>query len=231
MKPVNTPPSEEWQSAFRTHATPETMQAAVRCARIEIGRLRVVMIEVPWDEEDLVQRVLVATCAGRVKWKPEVVPLRTHLRDKVRHACRRVRARHYAGEEPTVVALDAIDDDDALWGEVEVVLSKRTGEADPTLADLTRRFEAELWTRAAHDPIALRVLAVMSSGVTSISKIAKATALPVGFVVNAKKRLRRLGLRVSPPLLADIQAELHLDPSSDDAEPGWSADEREPPSE
>ena len=228
MESVTIPSSKEWQSAFRTHATPETMQAAVRCAAIEIARLRRLKIEVQWDEEDLVQRALVATWAGRLKWSPDVAPLRTHLRDKIRLACRRLRRRHFAGDGLSVVALDALDDEDALWGEVEAALATRKAEADPALVDLARRFEAELWSRAAQDPIALRVLAAMSSGVTSTSKIAKAAALPVGIVVNAKKRLRRLGLRVSPPLLADIQAELNLDLSTDDAEPEWSTDGSEP---
>lgn len=220
--------SEDWQSAFRSQATPATMQAAVRCATIEIARLRRLTIDVRWDEEDLVQRALTATWEGRLKWCPAKAPLRTHLRDKIRLACRRLRRRHFAGAGHTVVALDALDDEDGLWGEVEAALASRTAEADPTLLDLARRFEAELWNRAADDPIALRVLAQMSAGVTSISKIAKATALPVGIVVNAKKRLRRLGLRVTPTLVTDIQAELNLDVSTDDAVPEWSTDGSEP---
>lgn len=223
--------SEGWKSEFRKHATPETMQAAVRCATIEIARLRRLTIEVQWDEEDLVQRVLMATWAGRLTWSPDAAPLRTHLRDKIRLACRRLRRRHFAGDGHPVIALDALDDEDALWGEVEAALAERTTDANPTLVDLARRFEAELWDLAARDPIALRVLAAMSAGVTSTTQIAKAAGLPVGYVVNAKGRLRRLAVRVSPPLLGDIGVELNLEGATEDAEPAWSADEAEPTNE
>lgn len=93
--------------------------------------------------------------------------------------------------------------------------------ADRALADLAKRFEAELWALAAGDQIALRVLNVMSNGITSNPKIAHAIGLPVTLVENARKRIQRLATKVPAPLLADVRDELDIEPPRDDPEPAW----------
>jgi DNA-directed RNA polymerase specialized sigma24 family protein len=204
--------SAEWRAEFRAQSTPKTMQAALRCADIEISRLHRLEIPFAWDAEDLVQKTITATCEGRLAWDPNKVGLRAHLRDKIRLACRRLRRRRRVVVE--TVEISAVEPSDPVWNERTMITDGP--EAGVMITDMARRVEAELWRLAEGDQVALRVLAAMSEGDVTTNELVEATGLSSRTIENAKARLQRLGSRVSPELLADIRAELNLDASGDD---------------
>lgn len=211
-------PRAGWEDAFRQEATTETMEAAVRCAAIELQRLERLGAVVPWDAEDIVQSVLAATCAGALAWTPGTVTLRAHLRDKIRLLGRRARRRHRVTERAGgafEIALDHLADDDPTWS--DRALSTDDPGRDLVIRDLARRAEADLWRLAAGDPVALRVLTAMTAGHFDLDDIALATKLPPRAVENARRRLRVLAGHLSPKLRTAIRTELELDTSTDDA--------------
>ncbi len=201
-------PSAEWRSVLKRQATMATMEAAVRCARVEIDRLQRLNRAIDLDAEDLVQDVLTATCAGTLKWCPEAAPLRTHLRDKVRLACRRLRRRSRLLAGTVRIVLDELRDEDPIWNDVEAALAADVVEPDDSLIGVARRFEAELRVLAAGDEAALRVLDQLAAGTTVNAEVAAATGMSVRTVEGVRKRIQRLARRVSPELLAEIAASL-----------------------
>lgn len=201
----------EWRAALREQSTPKTMQAALKCAEIEIGRLHKLGIVFPWDAEDLVQKTITATCEGRLAWDPETVGLRAHLRDKIRLACRRVFHRPRIPIE--TVELDGVELHDPVWSDGAMITD--SPEASTLITDMARHVEAELWRLAQGDQVALRVLAAMSEGDVTTNELVEATGLSARAIENAKARLQRLGSKVSPELLANLRAELSLDASGD----------------
>lgn len=204
--------SPEWRAAFRQQITPQTMQAAVRCAEIEIARLNKLEIPISWDAEDLVQKTIMATCEGRLAWDPEVVGLRAHLRDKIRLACRRLRRRKRRAIEVRTVELDAAGEQDPVWNDPALTVPDASTSADTT--SLARKVESELWRLAAGDQAVLRVIAAVSEGETSTAELVAATGLSPRAVLNAKARLQRLASQLSPELLADVRDELSLSASA-----------------
>ncbi|MBZ0238272.1 MAG: hypothetical protein K8M05_38530 [Deltaproteobacteria bacterium] len=203
----------EWRAAFRQQITPQTMQAAVRCAEIEIARLNKLEIPIAWDAEDLVQKTITATCEGRLAWDPEVVGLRAHLRDKIRLACRRLRRRKRRAMEVMAVELDAAGEQDAVWNDPALTAPDTSASVDTT--NLARRVESELWRLAAADQAVLRVIAAMAEGETTLGELVIASGLGPRAVLNAKARLQRLALQLPPELLADVRDELSLNASID----------------
>lgn len=211
-------PSTGWRDAFRQQATEETMEAALRCAAIELNRLDRLGAIVPWAAEDMVQGIVTATCARALSWSPGAVTLRAHLKDKIRLLGRRARRRHRTAERmgATVeVALDHLADDDPTWSDAALTTTDLAHQA--IVRDLARRTEADLWRLAAKDDIALRVLRAMADGETATADIAAATGLPPLVVLNARRRLRALADHLSPDLRADARRELGFDDSNDGA--------------
>jgi hypothetical protein len=201
-------PSDEWYSQLKRQATAATVDAAVRCARIEIDRLRRLNGAVDLDAEDLVQDILAATCAGTLKWCPDAAPLLTHLRDKVWLACRRLR-RRLRGQPGTVaIALDELADEAPTWTDVEEALAAENTAPDQQLVDLGGRFEMELRRLAAADQVALLVLDQLAAGTIGIAEVVAATGLEARVVEGARKRLRRMARRISPDLLDEISKSL-----------------------
>lgn len=211
MEVIKLWPSKSWQDAFCREATQETTQAGVRIATIELARLRRHGISVPWDEEDLVQQVLAATCGGTLTWNPTAIPLRIHLRDCLRQMVRRVRQQ--GDHDAAMVSLDELDDEDSVWS--DPALSVTGPEVALVAGGLALRIESELWHLAAGDQVVLRVLGAMAEGETGNTGIASVTGLPLSVVENARKRIRRLAGAASPDLLADIRAELNIEAPTD----------------
>lgn len=218
MDPITICSSATWKSAFLRQATAETLRAATRCAAGEIARLQRLEIEPPFDEDDLVQQVMAATCAGALTWDPDRVPLRTHLRDALRLVCRRLRVRG-AGDEglaggPAIpVALDDLDDEDTVWSEDAMVVPS---PAETLMsAQVVHHFESELWLRSAGDQVVLRVLRAMADGDTTPADVAESTGLPVAVVVAARRRLTRTARQIPPELMSALRAERSGDGSTD----------------
>lgn len=209
--PADRRTTPEWREAFRTQSTPKTMQAALKCAEIEIARLRKLGIVFPLDAEDLVQKTIAATCEGRLAWDPDTFKLRAHLRDKIRLACRRVLHQPRLAIE--TVELDGVEPNDPVWSNGAMITD--SPEAGTMITDMARHVEAELWRLAQGDQVALRVLAAMSEGDVTTNELVEATGLSARAIENAKARLQRLGSKVSPELLANLRAELNLDASGD----------------
>lgn len=199
-------PSAGWQRAFAEAATPETMQVALRCAAIELERLRRFGVAVADDAEDLVQRVILATSSGSLLWRPGVVALRLHLRDGIRDLGRRLRMQ--AARAMSTISLDAADEEHPVW--TEAALLSDDGERDLTIRKLATRLEHELWVLAAGDQQLLRVLKVMSGGEDSPAAIAEATGLPLRAVERARRQLRRLGRQLDHELVHDIHEALDV---------------------
>ncbi len=206
-------PSEGWQQAMQEQTTPQTIEAALRCAAIEIARLRRHGLAVDWEADDLVQRVLTATCAGRLTWSPGAVSLRSHLHDALRAASRDLRRRAGVGGRTVLVALDDLDDEDPVLGEPGLVADGLAEQV--AVADLAEQLEAELWHRLAGDQVALQVLRVMATGDTASGDIVDVTGLPLAVVNAAKRRLRRMAVHVPQALVVDIRAALRLEASAD----------------
>ena len=194
-------PSEEWRAAFRREATPVALKAVRRCAEIEIARLHRLDVPISWEAEDLVQKLLVRTCSGSLRWDPDKVSLRTHLYDKVRMACRRKR-RRWLDQETRMIALDAARDDDPLLAGDG--LHSPSPEADVALADLARRVEAEVWEKIKADPIATRVFGAMLEHDGGNKELVRTTGLPIEAIKSAKKRIRRIAAHLSPELIAAL---------------------------
>lgn len=222
MDPITICSSVAWKDAFCRQATADTLHAVTRCATREIARLRRLEIEPTFDDDDLVQQVMAATCAGALAWDPNRVPLRTHLRDALRLVCRRLRLRG-APEDPitgaviATVALDDLDEEDPVWSEEAMVT--------PSPADILMRaqalhhFESELWLRSAGDQVALRVLRAMTGGDTTPGEVEESTGLPVAAVVAARRRLTRTARQVPPELVDAIRTGECANDSTDEAAP------------
>ncbi len=204
-------PSAGWQNAFRQQSTPETMEAAIRCATIELERLYRLGVPIAYDPGDLVQRVIEKTLDGTRIWRPNTVSLRHHLRDGIRDLGRRERA--HLDRVASSVEIDHVDDEDPVWG--DSALAGADLARGSLLRDLAQRFERELWALADGDQPMLAVLRVMTDGTHAPLDIVAETGLPLLVVENARRRLRRLAGCVRPELLRDIRAELDLEASTD----------------
>lgn len=203
-------PSEAWWDALHDQSTPATIGAAMRVAAHEVARLATLGIVAPWDDEDIVQRILVATCDGERRWDPNACSLRAYLCNKVRDAARGLRDPRRAVRE--TVALDDLDDDDPTWADAAMVTD---GARVAAMRDVARRVEGSLWQRAASDPIALRVLGAMSAGATSEVDLADETGLPLDVVRTAVRRIRRMALALPDQLVRDVRAVLNAEASTD----------------
>lgn len=209
MRSSHVPPSAAWQAAFRAQADHSTTAAALRCATLELDRLRRLGIEPLWDAEDMVQHVLVATYAGDLTWDPDAVPLRVHLRDAMRDMAR--RARDPDRVHGAVVELDALSDDSPALDDrgLEVPAFVEAFMVN----DLASRFAAELRTLVGGDTTAQQVMTAVMQGHTGLEEIAAATGLPQATARNAWIRLRRLATELtSASLVSEIREHLaHLD--------------------
>lgn len=223
-------PSPAWRSAFRDQATSELLQTATRCASMETARLRYHHPESELIAEDLVQTVLASTWDGTLTWRPEAVSLRIHVQDGIRHACRHALHRYRARRGPDLIALDTLNDDGPYATEVEEALVAEASETNHETARLAHRLMQELRLLAAGDRDALAVLAALEQGVSGNLELAEVTDLNLRAIDSARKRLQRLGRRVSLPLLADIKSSRGQSPDCDvsnvlhnAAKPRWSA--------
>ena len=75
----------------RAQLTAEMLDRLYALGEREIRRVRRAGISGPEDGADLVQKMLLHTLTGRVRWRPERM-LEEHIADLVRHAGRRMRA-------------------------------------------------------------------------------------------------------------------------------------------
>jgi hypothetical protein len=188
------------------------IQTATHCATVQTARLRYRHVEIEMSADDLVQTVLAATWEGTLAWRPEAVPLRTHVQDEIRHACRHALQRHRARRGPDLIALDALNGDDADLTEVEEALAANIPEINHETADLANRLAQELRNLAIEDRDALRVLAALEQGRSSNRELAAFTELEVRTIDNARKRLQRLRRRITPGLLAEIEVSIGVPP-------------------
>ena len=203
--------STEWERAFCLEATPKTMQAALRCATIEVKRLNRLAVRTLLEPADLLQHVVAATWARTLAWRAGVVPLRIHLLDGIRDLGRRLWRQ--ADAVSTTVSLNALDEEDPVWN--DAALTTAGGESTTIVRDLAGRFENELWSLAEGDQVLLRVLRALTAGATSPAEIVLETGLPPSTIESARRRLRRLAGLISPDLLADIRAELNIEAPTD----------------
>lgn len=203
-------PSVAWWDAFAQQATKETFAAAERVAINEIARLALLGRLAPWGHDDIVQQLLTDACEGRRRWDPRACSLRTHLCDKVRHAARCLRDRRR--KISIVVELDDLDDADPIWADNSLASD---GHRIAAMRDLAKRVDADLWQRAAGDPIALRVLRAWSEGRSGEEDLADGAELPIPVVRNAMRRIRRMILALPDQLVSDARDLLSAEAPSD----------------
>lgn len=205
-------PSAGWEDAFRRQATRETWVIAKRFAETVLSRLDRAGAIVRWEAEDVVQRILAATAAGKLAWVPQTVSLRAHLMDKIRLFGRRARYRHRhadPGKATVEVPLAKVTDDDPLWADKNLHGIDLAHEA--MMRDLTGRAVADIRRRAAKDAIALRVLKALIDGASTVTEIADATGLPPIAVRNGWRRLVAFAHHLPDDLRDDVRDTIDLD--------------------
>ena len=201
-------PSEPWRAAFRAQATAELMARALRWAEGEAVRGRIANPALAWDPEDVVQQLLAATVGGTLRWRPDLVSLGAHLRDKIRLAGRRARRRCAVNLPRLVAALDVADVEEIDGADAEALIGD--DERRLVVRDVARRCEAQIAKLAAGDTDALLVLSAMPEAETE-AELADATGLTRTKVRAAKRRLRRLATHLAPALRADVGDILRVD--------------------
>jgi len=200
-------PSEPWRAAFRAQATADLMARALRWAEGEAVRGRIVNQALAWDPEDVVQQLLAATVGGTLRWRPDLVSLGAHLRDKIRLTGRRAR-RRCAVNLPRLAALDIAEVEETDGADAEALVGDDEGRL--VVRDVARRCEAQIAMLAAGDPEVLLVLSAMPEAETE-AELADATGLSAPKVRAAKRRMRRLATRLAPALRADVGGILRVD--------------------
>jgi hypothetical protein len=201
-------PSEPWRAAFRAQATADLMARALRWAEGEAVRGRLANPALAWDPEDVVQQLLAATVGGTLRWRPDLVSLGAHLRDKIRLAGRRARRRCAVNLPRLVAALDIAEVEETDGADAEALVGD--DEWRLVVRDVARRCEAQIAKLAAGDPEVLLVLSAMPEAETE-AELADATGLSAAKVRAAKRRLRRLATRLAPALRADVGGILRVD--------------------
>ena len=205
-------PSAEWRAAFHKQVTNTMLDAAKGTAAIAIARNRHNGVPTDLSAMDVAQDVLTATWEGTLTWRPERVPLLTHVRDAIKNRCRHAYRRHRDTDPAPEIALDALDQDEAIWTDVEDALASAVTEIDADLADLARRLVVEIVGHRNGDSAVIAVLAAMAQGETTDAELADATGLDAHAIHNAKRRIQRSARQASPDLIADIGASLGIPP-------------------
>lgn len=203
-------PSAEWQTEFHKQFTKTVLDAATASAAIEIARFRHQDVSLDLTAEDLVQDILTATLDGTLTWRPESVSLATHVKDVIGYRCRQLYRQIRRAVPAPEIALDALDEDDGLWTDVEDALGTALTETDAGLADLARRLVDEIVHLRNGDRATIAILAAMADGQTTDAELAEATGLNPHAIESAKLRIRRTARSASPDLLAEIHAALGI---------------------
>lgn len=155
--------------------------------------------------DSLIARELVAdvvgdTYFGRLTWRPERVPLATHILDEVRQRVRRMRAR----EMP--ISLSELAEDETPSTEMDD--SEAAGKSwYPSEADLPDVIQG-VRALAVGDAPVLQLLQLHELGVTRMRDVLWA-GMPRAMYGSARKRLRRYALkalRLGPDMLRDAKA-------------------------